>query len=183
MVWSTESSGSPQRGHLFVTCRPHWRILSLMGRCRVSHLGIHKRRNKGVFFKALAVSFHATHASGLGTVRRFPQYLNAAGCHMMDRISFRSKLGSRWSLCQRLHSLVTGRLKAGNWRSEAVCQNALATVSIRTFNCSHGSMVRSGLTANVAIDRVYEHYGRNNIVTTILNSMLRDRRNNTVPNL
>ena len=42
-------------------------------------------------------------------------------------------------------------------------------------------LVRGGLTANVAIDRIYDTYGRNATVTKIINNMLSDRRNNTVP--
>ena len=42
-------------------------------------------------------------------------------------------------------------------------------------------LVRGGLTSNVAIDRIYGIYGRNATVTDITNSMLRDRRNNSIP--
>jgi len=42
-------------------------------------------------------------------------------------------------------------------------------------------LVRGGLTANVAIDRIYNTYGRNATVTTIINCMLSDRRNNRIP--
>ena len=39
----------------------------------------------------------------------------------------------------------------------------------------------SGLQANVAIDWIYEVYGHENSVTNIINRMLEDRPNNTVP--
>jgi hypothetical protein len=42
-------------------------------------------------------------------------------------------------------------------------------------------LVRQGFTANVAIDRIYQHYGRDLSVTTIINRMLQDRRQQTVP--
>lgn len=42
-------------------------------------------------------------------------------------------------------------------------------------------MVRRGFTANVAIDRIYAHYGRELSVTRILNAMLKDRREKTIP--
>ena len=42
-------------------------------------------------------------------------------------------------------------------------------------------MVRHGFTAQVAIDRIYQHYGRELSVTRIINDMLRDRRSNSVP--
>ena len=42
-------------------------------------------------------------------------------------------------------------------------------------------LVRGGLNANVAIDRIYNVYGRDSTVTSVINRMLTDRRNNTVP--
>jgi hypothetical protein len=42
------------------------------------------------------------------------------------------------------------------------------------------NLVRGGLTAQVAIDEIYDHYGRANSVTTIINMMKNDRRNGTV---
>ena len=42
-------------------------------------------------------------------------------------------------------------------------------------------LVRQGLTANVAIDRIYEVYGRELTVTRLINRMLSDRRNNSIP--
>jgi hypothetical protein len=42
-------------------------------------------------------------------------------------------------------------------------------------------LVRGGLQANVAIDRIYQAYGRELTVTRIINWMLADRRNRTVP--
>jgi hypothetical protein len=43
------------------------------------------------------------------------------------------------------------------------------------------SCVRGGLTAHVAIDRIYGHYGRADSVTLIIsNKMKNDRRNGTV---
>eukprot|EP00980_Cylindrotheca_fusiformis_P006798 scaffold1423_cov74-Cylindrotheca_fusiformis.AAC.1 len=42
-------------------------------------------------------------------------------------------------------------------------------------------LVRSGLSANVAIDRIYEVYGRNNSVTTIINRMRTDKKNRAIP--
>ena len=44
-------------------------------------------------------------------------------------------------------------------------------------------LVRSGMTSNVAIDRIYQVYGRNQTVTTIINRLKIDRRNNTVHQL
>jgi hypothetical protein len=38
-------------------------------------------------------------------------------------------------------------------------------------------LVRGGLTAQVAIDRIYDFYGRAESVTTIINKMKNDRRN------
>ena len=37
------------------------------------------------------------------------------------------------------------------------------------------ALVRSGLTSNVAIDRIYQVYGVNATVTTIINRMKRDK--------
>ena len=42
-------------------------------------------------------------------------------------------------------------------------------------------LVRGGMTANVACDRIYKHYGRQVSVTRIINAMLQDRRNGTIP--
>jgi hypothetical protein len=42
-------------------------------------------------------------------------------------------------------------------------------------------MVLRGFTAQVAIDRIYQHYGRELSVTKVINNMLRDCRQNTVP--
>jgi hypothetical protein len=42
------------------------------------------------------------------------------------------------------------------------------------------TLVRGGLTAQVAIDRIYDHYGRTDSVTTIISKMKTDRRNMTV---
>jgi hypothetical protein len=44
-------------------------------------------------------------------------------------------------------------------------------------------LVRGGLQANVAIDRIYQAYGRELTVTMIINRMLRDRRTRIVPAL
>jgi hypothetical protein len=38
-------------------------------------------------------------------------------------------------------------------------------------------LIRSGLHSNVAIDRIYEVYGQNATVTTVINQMRRDKRN------
>ena len=43
-----------------------------------------------------------------------------------------------------------------------------------------GEMVRSGLEANVAIDRIYHVYGANRTITYILNQLKVDKRNNTL---
>jgi hypothetical protein len=51
----------------------------------------------------------------------------------------------------------------------------------RVFWNTVDRLVRGGMEANVAIDRIYQHYGRNLTVTRILNSMLADRRNNHIP--
>jgi hypothetical protein len=42
------------------------------------------------------------------------------------------------------------------------------------------TLVRGGLTAQVAIDRIYGHYGRADSVTLIISKMKNDRRNGTV---
>jgi hypothetical protein len=42
------------------------------------------------------------------------------------------------------------------------------------------TLVRGGLTAQAAIDRICDHYGRNHCVTMIINMMKNDRRNGTV---
>jgi hypothetical protein len=42
------------------------------------------------------------------------------------------------------------------------------------------TLVRGGLTAQVAIDRIYGHYGRSDSVTLIISKMKNDRRNGTV---
>jgi hypothetical protein len=42
-------------------------------------------------------------------------------------------------------------------------------------------LVRGGILANVAIDRIYQAYGRELTVTRIINRLLDDRRNDTVP--
>jgi hypothetical protein len=42
-------------------------------------------------------------------------------------------------------------------------------------------LVRGGLQANVAIDRIYMTHGRELNVTRIINRMLDDRKNRTVP--
>lgn len=42
-------------------------------------------------------------------------------------------------------------------------------------------MVRRGLIANVAIDRIYTHYGRYLSVTRVLNRIRQDRRMNMIP--
>ena len=42
-------------------------------------------------------------------------------------------------------------------------------------------LVRGGIHSNVAIDRIYNTYGCNSTVTSIINRMLADRRNHTVP--
>jgi hypothetical protein len=42
------------------------------------------------------------------------------------------------------------------------------------------TLVRGGLTAQGAIDRIYDHYGRADSVTTIITKMKNDRRNGTV---
>jgi hypothetical protein len=39
------------------------------------------------------------------------------------------------------------------------------------------TLVRGGLTAQVAIDRIYDLYGRADSVTTIINKLKKDRRN------
>ena len=44
-------------------------------------------------------------------------------------------------------------------------------------------LVRAGHTAQVAIDRIYQAYGRNQSVTTIINRMRSDRQNGGHPNL
>jgi hypothetical protein len=42
-------------------------------------------------------------------------------------------------------------------------------------------LVCGGIHSNVAIDRIYNTYGRNSTVTSIINRMLADPRNHTVP--
>ena len=44
-------------------------------------------------------------------------------------------------------------------------------------------LVNSGLMANVAIDRIYQVYGRTSTVTQIINRMRVDRNNNNLPQL
>ena len=41
-------------------------------------------------------------------------------------------------------------------------------------------LVRSGFTANVAMDRIYQVYGGNSTVTSIINRLRRDKMNDTV---
>ena len=42
-------------------------------------------------------------------------------------------------------------------------------------------LVRGGLQSDTAIDQIYNVYGRENSVTAIINAMLTDRKNNTIP--
>jgi hypothetical protein len=42
------------------------------------------------------------------------------------------------------------------------------------------TLMHGGLTAQVAIDRIYDHYGQSESVTTIINKMKDDLRNGTV---
>ena len=44
-------------------------------------------------------------------------------------------------------------------------------------------LVHGGLSANVAVDRIYEVYGRELTVTITINRMLDDRRSGRVPAL
>ena len=42
-------------------------------------------------------------------------------------------------------------------------------------------LVRSGMTAHTAMDKILIEYGRYNSLTKIINMMLRDRKDNTIP--
>lgn len=42
-------------------------------------------------------------------------------------------------------------------------------------------MIRGALSAQVSIDRIYSAYGRHNNVTTIINRMRKDRKENYTP--
>jgi hypothetical protein len=59
--------------------------------------------------------------------------------------------------------------KRGERESHKYCRRKLV------LNCI-ATLVRAGFTAQVAIDRIYQVYGENATVTTIINRMKQDRQ-------
>ena len=90
---------------------------------------------------------------------------------------------SIYILWEEWHSGVGGRKPAKSFtRAErGVCKYKYHRRKVVWDKISE--MVRSGLTSDVAIDRIYEAYGNSSTVSAIINRMRIDRRNDSFPDL